>query len=262
MVKVKEDLTGRRFGSWTVIQQVEDYIYPSNGQHRAQWLCQCDCGKQRYILETNLKGHKSTSCGCRARTTILGKGVCDLEIYADEKTCHAYQLWSNIINRCYNQTIKEKYPSYQNCCVCEEWLLFSNFKQWFDEEKQWYHGESRLEVDKDILQKGNKLYSPDTCVVVPHAINAIFIKRDAARGPYPIGVNLYKPNGKFRAALGAHGNRKHIGYYDTPEEAFQAYKKAKEQHIKDVADEYKAKYPDFPQRLYDAMYAYEVEITD
>ena len=40
------------------------------------------------------------------------------------------------------------------------------------------------------------------------------------------------------------------------------YKKAKEQYIKQVADEYKAEYPEFPQKLYDAMYAYEVEITD
>ena len=50
-----------------------------------------------------------------------------------------------------------------------------------------------------------------------------------------------------------------LGYYNTPEEAFQAYKQFKENYIKQVADEYKEL---IPEKLYNAMYEYEVKIED
>ena len=261
MVKVKEDLTGRRFGKLVVLEQADDYINPKSGRHRDMWLCRCDCGKEKIYRGCNLKSNNSTSCGC-ARRGVRKHGVCDIEIGNNEATYYAYQMWSNILKRCFNQKLRRKVATYEPCTVAEEWLVFSNFQKWFDENLRWYTGDSRIEIDKDILQKHNKHYSPETCVVVPHEINTLFTKSDCIRGPYPIGVCLRKPSGKYRAELSMHSKKNHIGYYDTPEQAFYAYKQAKEQYIKQVADEYKAKYPDFPQKLYDAMYAYEVEITD
>ena len=99
-------------------------------------------------------------------------------------------------------------------------------------------------------------------MVIPQSLNCLLTKSDAARGEFPIGVSYHKKRQVYMARVGMNATTKHLGEYESATEAFEAYKKAKERYIKELADEYKAKYPDFPQKLYDAMYAYEVEITD
>jgi hypothetical protein len=115
-----------------------------------------------------------------------------------------------------------------------------------------------MDLDKDILHKGNKIYSSDTCVFVPQFINKLFINRNADRGILPLGV---KTCGKKYYVQCSSGNRviKNLGTYSTQIEAFNVYKKYKENLIKEVANEYKDK---IPNRLYTAMVNYEVEITD
>ena len=113
------------------------------------------------------------------------------------------------------------------------------------------------ELDKDILFKGNKIYSPETCCFIPREINQIFPKRDLKRGEYPIGVT--RKRGKFSAQLSTKDFNKNLGVFNTPEEAFQAYKSAKESYIKEVADKWKDQ---IEPRVYQAMYNYQVEITD
>jgi len=112
-----------------------------------------------------------------------------------------------------------------------------------------------MHLDKDILVKGNKTYSSDTCIFVPKDINSLFTKHDSKRGKYPIGVSYNKRDSKYHATF----KKNTIGYYNNPEEAFNMYKITKEKYIKQVADRYKNK---IPQRLYDIMYKYIVEITD
>lgn len=172
-----------------------------------------------------------------------------------------YSIWRGIIDRAFNDEFKQRVATYQNCTMDNNWLNFENFAQWYI-DNLYNCGNEIMCIDKDILIKGNKHYGPETCLIVPSEINVLFVKCDKKRGIYPIGVSKHPELNKFRARMAKYGKEVHLGCFDTPEEAFQAYKKAKEQHIKDVADEYKAKYPDFPQKLYDAMYAYEVEITD
>ena len=92
-------------------------------------------------------------------------------------------------------------------------------------------------LDKDILVKGNKIYSPETCCFVPKGINLLFGKNNAKRGNYPIGVCKFK--NKFQATINIKGKTISLGHFDTPEEAFEAYKTAKEAYIKEVADEWK-----------------------
>ncbi len=116
-----------------------------------------------------------------------------------------------------------------------------------------------MDIDKDILCKGNKIYSPDACVVVPQNINKLFTKCNNSRGDLPVGVSYHKLNEKYIARCHVKGKLKHLGYYDSPEEAFYVYKNFKEKYIKEVAEEYKNK---IPQKLYDAMVTYKVEIDD
>ena len=120
-----------------------------------------------------------------------------------------------------------------------------------------------MELDKDILCKHNKIYSPNTCIYVPHAINTLFTKSDKARGKSVIGTSLFK--GKYQVQCWlinpktGKSKREYLGRYETQEKAFEVYKYYKEKNIKMVADYYKGKIPD---ELYQALYNYEVEITD
>ena len=114
-------------------------------------------------------------------------------------------------------------------------------------------------LNKDILQKGNKLYSKDTCCFVPAEVNNLLTKSDKARGEWPVGVCFERPRGKFMAKLRINGKQKFLGLFTTPEEAFQAYKLAKEAQIKVVAEKWKHQ---LDERVYLALMAYEVNIDD
>ena len=172
------------------------------------------------------------------------------------KITKCYNTWENMLKRCYDSKYQEKHPTYKGCRVCEEWWNFQKFAEWY--YSHFYELENeRMELDKDILKKGNNVYSADNCIFVPSSINSLFTKCDKRRGEYHIGV--YKKGNKFKAQLSKNGKQIHLGLFNTPEEAFLTYKQAKEEYIKEVAEEYKDK---FPCELYEALMKYEVEIDD
>lgn len=189
----------------------------------------------------------------------LGEGI--YKTRENNKKTKYYTSWNRMINRCYNPKFHEKYPTYKDCIVDDEWLCFQNYAKWYEENYYEIEGEVMC-LDKDILVKGNKIYSPETCIFVPNRINILFTKSNKSRGDLPIGVDEL-PSGRFRSHCSIlNGNKKElhtIGTYDTIQEAFMHYKKFKENYIKQIADEYKDR---IPKKLYDALYNYNVEITD
>ena len=172
-----------------------------------------------------------------------------------ETKCH--KTWVEMLKRCYDSKYQKKNQTYKGCRVCENWWNFQVFAKWY--YSHFYEIEGQMmNLDKDILKKGNKIYSPETCVFVPQFINKLFIKSDKVRGDLPIGV--CKHGNKFKAYLSkGNGKLMYLGLYDTPNEAFLAYKKAKEEYIKEVAEKYKSQ---IPQKLYEALINYEVDIDD
>ena len=192
----------------------------------------------------------------------IGQGK--YKVSVNGKHTEAYVCWKNMLRRCYDPYhINYKQPSYKDCIVCKEWHCFQIFAEWY--YKNYYEcNNEKIHLDKDILIKGNKIYSPETCILVPERINLLFIKSNSIRGKYPIGVHWDKEVNKFKSKcsiLDKNGNQKSkfLGYYDTSEEAFFSYKEFKEDYIKQVAEEYKSL---IPKELYDALYRYEIEIDD
>ena len=168
-------------------------------------------------------------------------------------------VWHDMMRRCYDLKHQERFPTYKNCEVCNEWLNYQNFAEWYD-ENYYTISDNVMNLDKDILNKGNKIYSPKNCIFVPERINYLFLKRNTKRGGLPIGVTYHKKNNKYQAQCNIGKEiTKYLGLYSTPTEAFLAYKTFKELYIKQVADEYKEL---IPIKLYNAMYSYKVEITD
>lgn len=175
----------------------------------------------------------------------------------NNKNTRCYTTWKSMLRRCYDKRFQEEHLTYINCTVCEEWHNYQNFARWYEENYYEVEGE-KMSLDKDILIKGNKIYSPKTCIFTPQTINSLFIKCDKSRGKQPIGITETNI-GSYKVYCNNKGKLQRLGTYYNKNEAFQVYKTYKENLIKQVAEEYK---PYIPQKLYDAMYEYKVDIND
>lgn len=210
---------------------------------------------------------KKGNIKCPYERSVYGVGYIGEEKYKiseNSKQSKCYKVWSKMLQRCYDEKLHKRKPTYIGCEVSEEWLCFQNFAEWY--YNNYYEIESeRMCLDKDILLKGNKIYSADTCIYVPETINKLFTKSDKKRGYYPIGVNYHKASEKFISQCNIYDfeenktKKIHLGCYDSTEKAFEVYKEFKERYIKKVANYYKDK---IPSKLYDSLYNYEVDIND
>jgi hypothetical protein len=168
----------------------------------------------------------------------------------------AYQTWVDLFKRCYNTDKASHAESYKSCIVDEFFHNFQNFATWY--MAQPFHTEVGYQVDKDLLLKGNKVYSPETCCLLPKNLNLSLISNSQKRGEYPIGVTKHGDKFTARVSLGG-GERIALGLYGTPEEAFSAYKTAKERYLKTLATKWKDQ---IDTRAYSALITYEVSIDD
>ena len=191
---------------------------------------------------------------------IQGIGINDFDAKVTEnrKNLKEYRLWTSMLQRCYSPNIHEKRVHYADCMVSENFKSYSYFYEWC--QKQIGFDKDNYQLDKDIMIRGNKLYSEDTCCFVPRDINVLFTNRKALRGKYLIGASLQKRTGRFQASCkDGTGKLKYLGIFPTQEQAFEAYKAFKESIVKRLANEYNGLIDD---RVYHALMNYTVEITD
>ena len=243
----------------------EGKVYPSNRFGDVKIL-EYKNNKQVVIMFLNTGFIKEESMGVirsghirdSSLPTTCGFGYVDIEgASIGRHMTKEYRLWNNMINRCYNENCHLSQPTYKDCHVSEDWRYLSNFKEWCN--RQIGFGNEGWELDKDILVKGNKIYSEDTCCFVPNEINLLFTKADRIRGKYPVGIYEDKQAGKFKVRISVEGKQKHVGRYYCEKEAFYAYKVAKEQYIKEVANKWKGQ---IEVRVYEALINWEVNIDD
>lgn len=173
-----------------------------------------------------------------------------------------YDYWRAMIERVHIKN-DNFHRTYVNVTIYEEWYNYQCFAKWA-EENYYEIDNYKMELDKDILVKGNKIYSPNTCVFVPDIMNVLLLKSDKSRGDLPIGVYWHERDQEYRAQCSyvtdyGECKNKWLGGYDNPEDAYYAYKAFKEEYIKKVANKFKK---NIPEKLYNALYNYEVEITD
>lgn len=168
-----------------------------------------------------------------------------------------YERWRGLLRRCYSEKDRHKFPTYRDCEVSENFKSYEFFYEWCN--KQIGH-DKRFDLDKDLLFKGNKIYSEHTCVFVPKEINCALSKNDVVRGDFPIGVHFCTTSKGYIAQVGRNnGSRDKLGKFDNPLSAFNAYKSAKEEYLKTLAEKWKGQ---IDERAYTALIKYEVELTD
>ena len=232
--------------------------------------------EHKYRVHTSYQNFKKGKCKNPFFASVFGYGYLGIDKKGnipkaheskDCKNVHTweYNKWQSMLKRCFDSKFKEKHPTYKDITCCDRWLCFANFLEDLEILKQEYNWDDdiKLNLDKDILNKNNKIYSLENCVLVPQWINSLFIKRDNDRGDYPIGVSYRKDRKKYQAQCNINGKRISLGYYNTIEQAFNAYKQAKENEIKKIANDCVLKgYITKDSRLYNAMISYQVEIDD
>lgn len=213
----------------------------------------------RYGYGCPICGKKTQGTGIhkKARKPLFGIGIndYDMPISKNGKRLKSYEIWKAMLARCYGKRHSKNELAYNDCCVCEDWKYFSKFKKWFD--KNYIEG---YQLDKDILVKGNKIYSPQTCCFIPLEINTLMVRQNTRRGDCPIGVTKSKRK-RYRAIIRIHQEYVILGYYDNALDAFYAYKMEKERHIKQVAQNFFDS-GKITEQVYQALMNYEVEITD
>ena len=185
--------------------------------------------------------------------TVAGVGI--IGEFPVDVTSKDYRAWAGMLKRCYNPGRVETGITYQGVTVCDDWKLYENFHKWSCSavyQEGWH-------LDKDLLEKGNKVYCPDKCVFLPPELNWFLTDRRNHRGMYPKGVT-YRPSvGNYQATCNYKGSPEYLGVFDTPELAFIAYKQRKEAIAKELAWEYRGV---IDVKAVEALLSYTVDISD
>ena len=192
--------------------------------------------------------------------SVHGVGVTGTKypITVDDVITKEYDLWHNMLQRCYSGAFKNKNPTYEGCEVITNFKYYECFYEWC--HKQIGFGNQGWHLDKDLLIKGNKVYSENTSVFIPSEINTVLIKSTASRGKHLIGVCWSKKSKAFVAMVSrSKSGSEYLGLFNTEIEAFNAYKQAKENYIKELANKWVDR---IDPRAYNALMKYQVEIDD
>lgn len=225
------------------------YTYPHANYVNVNSRIEIVCPKHGTFVQkakTHLSGCGCPKCKGENHREVLWDGAIN-DCGIDEPR-EAYNCWYSMLSRCYNPRYLSLFPTYKGVTVCEEWHVFSNFKEWFYDPQNGY--QEGCQLDKDILVKGNRVYSPDTCCFVPNEINSIFTTRPPKKSNLPMGVRLHR-SGRYTAMF----NKKYLGMFDDIASAVRAYGTARDIHIKEVAKSCKERNI-ITQKVYDALMRY------
>lgn len=133
-----------------------------------------------------------------------------------------YNSWKGMLDRCYSPKFHLKRPTYIGCSLAEEWHLLSNYKLWYDENyvEGW-------QLDKDLLFPRNKIYSAETCVFLPQALNSLLTFRVNDRGELPLGVHWHNTLKRYRAGCKNRNGKRLETDFNNPTDAHFFYLKKK-----------------------------------
>ncbi len=188
---------------------------------------------------------------------VMGVGINDgkYPMKALGEDLREYKLWQNLLARCCSPKTQSKQPTYIGCTVSENFKHYSYFYEWC--QNQIGFSQKGFQLDKDLILRGNRIYSEDRCLFLPQELNKLIASRTAIKGQPTMGVSAHQ--GKFVARCRREPAPYYLGIFATSEEASLIYKQAKETYIKSQAEKWKAL---IDPRAYAALIAYEVLATD
>ena len=247
-IKVGDVFKSNNCGEFEVVELV------SNKKSRVRFLStdgtiethnsSISCGKISDPLQIKQRSKIPRTKRDPLTKTVCGVGYLGVGKYkagagGSGKLTREYRVWTQMIVRCYDDS-KDNASRYvkRGVIVCDEWHCFQTFAEWFNR-----YSREGYQLDKDIIVQGSKIYSPETCCMVPQKINALFItgSYSVKSKRLPVGLTEY-PTKKYglRYSVNVRVDGKQIckGIYPDIEEALDSYTKAKEGIVKEMAREY------------------------
>ena len=250
LAKAKEQYLGKTFSS----NNFGDFIvvdYVSSKNITVEFIA------TGYQTNTTTKEINQGKIADRLKPSVFGVGIignnCPTSI--NNKTLKVYKLWNSMIERCYSDNPKKAFTTYKNCTISDSFLHYEYFYNWCN--KQIGFNCDNFDLDKDLLIKGNKVYSESACVFLPKEINLALSTKKSQRGDCLIGVRKTKTG--YQSRCNIRGKNYSLGTFNTEIEAFNTYKQTKESYLKELANKWKDK---IDARAYNALMNYQVEITD
>ena len=178
--------------------------------------------------------------------TMAGHGFHGEGLYSSKTHKAFYKTWVYMLIRCYSEVEKADRPHTAEHSCCEEWLNFQNFARWC--EGQPGSSLTGWELDKDVLRKGNVVYSEDACCFIPRRINTIFPKR------YAQGDRAYlTSDGEWQCQVRLEGKRKTFKSKDR-EKVVTFKVKATKEILTSLANTYK---DSLAPHVYEALLSWE-----
>ncbi len=235
-----------------------------------------DCGFYQIVLANNLDRMKAVFLDTNTEVwvsadqvdngTVLDRyfpTVCGVGYLGDYSTLDQYgnpskeyTTWRGMLDRCYGN---KELEAYKYCIVSEEFHNASYFKDWYNTQVGAHR--DGFHLDKDILSEDCKVYAEDTCVLVPQEVNAFFIRpKKKGTQKYPTGVS-YNDKLQTKPYTAKYSNGKDLieTYHDNEWSAFLAYKQAKENRAKELAEKWRGQ---IDNRVYEKLINYKVLLTD
>ena len=159
----------------------------------------------------------------RKKRLVYGVGIDDSDYVVSTRVngksiilCKYWDRWRQMLRRCYSKAFHKVKPSYIGVNVCDEWLVFSNFKKWM--KSQAWEGK---DLDKDIVGDG-WLYSPESCCFVDGKVNILIKKTYKRKSDLPTGVEC--PHGRvFYGVYRLNGETIRSKAMDNPIDAHKFY---------------------------------------
>ena len=215
-----------------------------------------------YIKSATMKEVKRNAIKDKLSPSVYGVGIVGIRYNTkvDGKHTTEYGTWKNMLRRCYSEKGRHKFQSYDDCTVSENFKKYSYFYEWVNKQVGFNTVDDMgniFQLDKDLLSKGNKIYSETTCVFLPLEINIALAIKDSKHKKFHVGVR--KNRNKYEVTCCINSKSTYLGLFKTEIEAFNAYKEAKENYLKELANKWKDK---IDPRAYNALMNYQVEITD
>lgn len=165
----------------------------------------------------------------------IGVGIYRTSYKGSRKKTLEYQAWKDMLKRCYSKKFLEKNKSYLGCSVSEEWLNFQVFAEWYTKQKNYGKG---YHLDKDLLIKGNKVYSKESCSLLPVEVNtAISVRADYVERGLPECVQR-TPSGRYVVRVRSLEEGSYVGTYDDLDDATQSSLVARSLRVKELHDKY------------------------
>lgn len=185
------------------------------------------------------------------KRTVFGIGYLGCNDADATRDNYIYSKWANMMQRCYDEETHRLKPYYAPCTAEIEFQNFSNYRKWHKENAM---GDRKVDLDKDVLIRGNTVYGSETCTLIPHFTNTIFENRGA-----DTNIVLNNDTGKYDVTMSILGKREEVGTFDTEEEAKQGFIDYKQDYIRKYAKKCKGK---VPNKTYEAMVNWVVETAD